>query len=133
MLHVIATLNTLAQADISPDEIQRVIDLIMSAVTSAQSMKWVTLSIVVVQLVVFVVKRVKTKFVKKYGGLVVLVSSALMSVLSLVDGGNTWKQALLVFAASGASKFIHDLLHMTGVLKHKDESEDPATEGQDSE
>lgn len=110
----------IGQADISTDDIQRVIDMLLSLVSSPGTVTWVAASIVVVQLVILVVKKLKGKFVKKYGSLIVLISSAALSLLSLVDSGNTWKEALLVFAASGASKFIHDLLHLTGVLKHKE-------------
>lgn len=115
--------SLLGQGDLSADAIQKLIDAVSFAVDSAVAARWVALAIAVVQISVFVLKRIKTEFVKKYGRIFVLVASAAASVLSLVDGGSTWKSALLVFLASGASTFLHDLLHAVGALKHRNVEE----------
>lgn len=113
-------LALLGQTDVDFGE---TLELILNSVTG-ENVAWVALTLGVVQLLMFVLKRVQAEFVKKWGALILVVASAVASVLALVVGGLSWKEALLAFVASSASTFLHNLMHQIGVLTHKEPAEE---------
>jgi hypothetical protein len=79
------------------------------------------ISVAVIQVVIFLSKRLEvfSSTIKKYGKVVVLVLSSVLTVLLSLVSGLSAGEALLVFAGSNGTAFINDLLHEIGVLKHK--------------
>ena len=79
------------------------------------------ISVGVIQLLVFIGKKLNdvSPVIKRYGKIIVLVLSAVLAVLSSVAGGLVWYEALVVFAGSAGTAFVHDLIGEIGVLTKK--------------
>ena len=63
--------------------------------------------------------RFSAPFMKKHGRWIMIVGSAILTVLSSVLMGTTWVESVGAFVASSATTFVHDLFQALGWVKSR--------------
>ena len=124
-----------AKADVAPPEdLQAAAQLVSVAIDLAKTGKWLALALVLIQLLVFVIKKMAPKaFMKTWGSVTVAGLSAAAAVVASVIGGASWLEALVVFASGPAMSLLIDFGNAAGILKRSDEDSAAASDDSDEE
>ena len=109
-----------AFAQVNPDNI---VETVSTSMNLFKTGAWLAGSVGVLQVIIYIMKKgaESSIWVKKYGKVIVLVLSAAMSVMTSIVGGVNIVEALVVFALTAGTSFIHDLMTEVGILTHKEE------------
>ena len=106
-----------------PKDLEGAVALISVAIDLAKTGKWLALAIILIQLLVFGIKRFAPKtFMKQWGSVTVAGLAAGMALLARVVGGASWVEAAIVFASGPGASLIIDTAHAFGILKRSEEA-----------
>jgi len=88
-------------------------------VNAAKTGGALAISVLVLQIFVVLGKKLSTinPMIKQYGKIVILIASAVLTVLAAMLGGLVWVEALFVFMGTAGTSFIHDLIDEIVVLR----------------
>jgi len=104
----------------APEDLGGAVDSLATVVSLAKAGQWMAVVIVLLQLLVFGLKKwLPEEFMKKWGSSVVALVAGVAAMLGAVLGGLAWAEAVFVFVSGPLSSVVYDLLKSFGVIKKK--------------
>ena len=102
------------------DDTEDIVRLVPLLIDAAKTGQWVLFTVILLQVLIFVLKKVKFPFMKTHGAAVVVILSGVAAALTKVLGGVDWITAATVFVVNSLTPVVYDYLKQSGVLPSGD-------------
>ena len=105
----------------APEDLGEALATITAMVDLARAGQWMLVAILLLQLLIFGVKRwAPEAFMKSYGSATAIGLAGVIALLSSLLGGLPWMEAVFIFISGPVSSVGYDLLKQFGVIKKAD-------------
>jgi hypothetical protein len=106
-----APVSAAASVPAEPATVEQAVGQVTVLVDLFKAGKWLAFALVLVQLLMFGIKKFASdEFKKAWGFVVVTGLGGVVALLSAVVAGGTWLEALFVFASGPVSALVYDLI-----------------------